>query len=414
MSGEHAEERRIQEIQRQQKHVKDVKARAEHELDLLKKEFIAQHAALAAKQHLGNVLADIAQTCERSLRLRADANEGRAKAEEAKNKAREAVDAARREYDLAAKKELIATKAEQAAKRNKPSDLARVKLARAAVESTRVAAAAAQACHTPQDDIAATAAGNAASQRRDQATAAGGARRDIGNHSSGRSQKRSRSRSRSRSRNRSSGRGNRSHSRTDNSCSDFCKQWVNGDDAYHNKQCIEVCWLGWNPGVGDDVGGGYVVVRKSLCFGHGLVFRHVAIGKPVAVNKTSLRKCTSALSTLGGLGALMRLTRSAGSQLASFVGRALRCSNLSLLSCMSLLLMISTLKLPSPPHTMTLSNPISSPDPVTYADVKPYAVLNETQLTGAKRSIEEEVVNVELPSWPGRAVIDSLVKRHRW
>ncbi|KAG5187400.1 hypothetical protein JKP88DRAFT_243908 [Tribonema minus] len=200
----------------------------------------------------------------------------------------------------------------------------------------------------------------------------------------------------------------------DNSCSDFCKQWVNGDDAYHNKQCIEVCWLGWNPGVGDDVGGGYVVVRKSLCFGHGLVFRHVAIGKPVAVNKTSLRKCTSALSTLGGLGALMRLTKSAGSQLASFVGKALRCSNLSLLSCMALLLMISTFKLPSPPHAMTLNNPISSPDPVTYADVKPYAVLNETQLTGAKRSVEEEVVQVELPSWPGRAVIDSLVKRHRW
>jgi hypothetical protein len=124
---------------------------------------------------------------------------------------------------------------------------------------------------------------------------------------------------------------------------DFVNQWVNGPDtAYVCKHCIETCWLGWSPHVGDEIGGGYIVVRRSTAYGKGLLFRHIAIGKPKAPPNSTLAKCLSGVrGTLGGIKRLTSLMGYGGGNIALLVTRALRKSNVSLISVGILLLVAS-------------------------------------------------------------------------
>ncbi|KAG5191313.1 hypothetical protein JKP88DRAFT_251642 [Tribonema minus] len=194
----------------------------------------------------------------------------------------------------------------------------------------------------------------------------------------------------------------------DGRTSDFCVQWINGpDDAYEEKQCIEVCWLGWNPSVGDSVGAGYVFVRKSTCFGHGLMFKHVAIGKPSTAGKSNLSKCAGALSNLG-LGKLMNIINNGGSQLAFFTAKAMRCCNMGLMSCMALLLMISTFKYPLGTQHAVSRGGVGVPivPPPLCVEAARYVDLNDTSVPGAKRSMVGPA--------PTSLWLDKLAKRHRW
>ncbi|KAG5186344.1 hypothetical protein JKP88DRAFT_240946 [Tribonema minus] len=68
---------------------------------------------------------------------------------------------------------------------------------------------------------------------------------------------------------------------TPQSIDDFKKAWVLSDEKYTSKHCVQVCCIGWNPIIGERIGDGYVVVKKSACHGQEYLFCHLALGRPM-------------------------------------------------------------------------------------------------------------------------------------